>query len=256
MDKPKQRQVSSGRTSTPRSASPPVASSLYTGKTTLFDTLNPDAIYKQFMDAITDIQRKISSAETLIQDGKKDEFQTILRMQLVDCDSAFNDFLHGIYKYGLAKISLGDWGEKSQKEQIEKQLDKIIVKEMSLAKIRQLATSKSKDPLEWFPGIFDTIYSATTSHSFARPSKIREILNRLSMASDDAICNLMRNKSGGNCYERLNPHDRRNKIVHALDKVNGVQQDITKEYVNDCIYITSNLAGAIVSKAKQMAHVT
>ena len=164
--------------------------------------------------------------------------KNIMRSQIVFLESAFDFYLHELSKCGIVKIFNGNWPKTERYNNLKvemKFIDDAI---------------KNPESYEW---LLDYINEKIKREVYISLESMKDQLNLLGIKFEDVINIAFNNKftpegnplNGKQIIQEL--FIRRNEIAHQSDRnhFNAEQNDITKEYVSNCIENIKSIVSVI-----------
>ena len=186
-----------------------------------------DEIMQHFVESMNSVKAQYNVADALVAEGNTDGCKTIWRSQVVLAEGLMDFYIHEMSKYCLFRMFTGHW-DKS---------DKYGAFMVPMEKVEEaIAATESKD---WFFAYLNNRFSRDV---FISKESMRDQLNLIGIGFSQVMVNAFPSdkeetsiKQGSQIVEDL--FRRRNIIAHQNDRshASAKQNDITKEFVSDCI---------------------
>ena len=186
-----------------------------------------DEIMQHFVESMNSVKAQYNVADALVTEGNTDGCKTIWRSQVVLAEGLMDFYIHEMSKYCLFRMFTGHW-DKS---------DKYGAFMVPMEKVEEaIAATESKD---WFFAYLNNRFSRDV---FISKESMRDQLNLIGIGFSQVMVNAFPSdkeetsiKQGSQIVEDL--FRRRNIIAHQNDRshASAKQNDITKEFVSDCI---------------------
>ena len=186
-----------------------------------------DEIMQHFVESMNSVKAQYNVADALAAEGNTDGCKTIWRSQVVLAEGLMDFYIHEMSKYCLFRMFTGHW-DKS---------DKYGAFMVPMEKVEEaIAATESKD---WFFAYLNNRFSRDV---FISKESMRDQLNLIGIGFSQVMVNAFPSdkeetsiKQGSQIVEDL--FRRRNIIAHQNDRshASAKQNDITKEFVSDCI---------------------
>lgn len=186
-----------------------------------------DEIMQHFVESMNSVKAQYNVADALVAEGNTDGCKTIWRSQVVLAEGLMDFYIHEMSKYCLFRMFTGHW-DKS---------DKYGAFMIPMEKVEEaIAATESKD---WFFAYLNNRFSRDV---FISKESMRDQLNLIGIGFSQVMVNAFPSdkeetsiKQGSQIVEDL--FRRRNIIAHQNDRshASAKQNDITKEFVSDCI---------------------
>ena len=186
-----------------------------------------DEIMQHFVESMNSVKAQYNVADALVTEGNTDGCKTIWRSQVVLAEGLMDFYIHEMSKYCLFRMFTGHW-DKS---------DKYGAFMVPMEKVEEaIAATESKD---WFFAYLNNRFSRDV---FISKESMRDQLNLIGIGFSQVMVNAFPSdkeetsiKQGSQIVEDL--FRRRNIISHQNDRshASAKQNDITKEFVSDCI---------------------
>lgn len=186
-----------------------------------------DEIMQHFVESMNSVKAQYNVADALVAEGNTDGCKTICRSQVVLAEGLMDFYIHEMSKYCLFRMFTGHW-DKS---------DKYGAFMVPMEKVEEaIAATESKD---WFFAYLNNRFSRDV---FISKESMRDQLNLIGIGFSQVMVNAFPSdkeetsiKQGSQIVEDL--FRRRNIIAHQNDRshASAKQNDITKEFVSDCI---------------------
>jgi uncharacterized protein YutE (UPF0331/DUF86 family) len=195
-------------------------------KATPIPSIKADKIIKQFKENINSVRAKLLIYNNLVDIGRKEDADDILRCQIVFLESALDFYLHEIVKYGILKML------KGEKPKTASYKNTIVFMETleSAVKFPENIESIIED---------DIINSKYHSQTFMSCKGIKEIFSKITntpVFKNVSIKLGMTEKELADKLEEL--YKRRNKIVHQSDRdhktatLNRIDRNEVTKYID------------------------
>lgn len=193
-------------------------------------------IKKRFDETIADIESKFELYDSLLTAGNESSAKGILRSQIVFLESALDFYLHEISKYGFVNIFKGTWNKTERYNNFTIPMKSI---EFGL---------KNPESSRW---LIEYLNSRFSLEVYLSKESMKDQLNMLGLNFEPVINKAFPGRDGKKIISNL--FERRNQIAHQSDRkhANAEQNDITKEYVVDCIKDVKILVETIQDEAIQ-----
>lgn len=185
-------------------------------------------IKQRFDENIQSIQKQFEVAEALKTTGKIAECKTIWRSQIVFLESALDFYIHELSKYGMMSIFSGKWPKTDRYNNFQ----------MPMRYIEQ--GLKSSESNKW---LLEYVNRKFTRDVYMSWDVLVDQLNMLGIHLKSILETIFPKptmpdptyKDGEKILKAL--YERRNQIAHQSDRLHSTaeQNDITKEYVEECI---------------------
>ena len=200
-------------------------------------------IRTHFDESLASIQKQFDVAQTLNNDGKIEECRDIWRSQIVFLEGILDFYLHELSKYALYQMFLGRWEKSARYQNLQLKMQDVET---------ALDAPESKT---WFFRFLNERFSRDV---FLAAEIMKDQLNLIGISFSDAMSSAFpeRNaeqsiKSGKSFVSQL--FDRRNAIAHQVDRshTSAEKNDITREYVEECIDGVCRIVDAVHSLAEK-----
>lgn len=195
-------------------------------------------IKERFDKTIEDIQGQFVLADSLIQNEMADSGKDIYRSQIVFLESALDFYIHEISKYGIVSIFTDKWQKTDRYNNCK------VPMEVLEKGIRNSKTT------EWLSEYFNQRFS---SEVYLSVETMKDQLNMLGLSFESIVKEAYQpffevNQAyteGKSIIKEL--FERRNQIAHQSDRkhTNAERNDISKEYVQNCILNVKQLVETI-----------
>lgn len=195
-------------------------------------------IKSHFDENILNIENNFEIVNKMISIDEIEKSKNIMRSQIVFLESAFDFYLHELSKCGIVKIFNGNWPKTERYNNLKvemKFIDDAI---------------KNPESYEW---LLDYINEKIKREVYISLESMKDQLNLLGIKFEDVINIAFNNKftpegnplNGKQIIQEL--FIRRNEIAHQSDRnhFNAEQNDITKEYVSNCIENIKSIVSVI-----------
>lgn len=201
-------------------------------------------IKEHFDQSLASIKQQFSITDELQSAFKLDECKTIWRSQIVLLEGVLDFYIHEISKYGLYQMFKGNWGKTEKYKSFL-----VPMREVE----RAIEASESK---EWF---FEYINTKFSRDVFLAAESMKDQLNLIGVGfgpvMEIAFPKDTVNEShayGKDIVQKL--FERRNAIAHQVDRshASAEQNDIDKEYVDQCIAHVEAIVNAVQQRAETL----
>lgn len=199
-------------------------------------------IKQRFDDNIQSIEQQFDVAETLKTAGKEAECKTIWRSQIVFLESSLDFYIHELSKYGMLSIFSGKWPKTDRYNNFQ----------MPMRYVEQ--GLKSPESNKW---LLEYVNRKFTRDVYMSWDVLVDQLNMLGIHLKGILEAIFPKpttpdptyRDGEKIIKDL--YDRRNQIAHQSDRqhANAQQNDISKEYVEQCIKDVKSIINGIHAKA-------
>lgn len=201
-------------------------------------------IKSHFDAGMSAIDNQLLVADGLLADGKVDACKDIWRAQVVFAESTLDFYLHEVSKYGMLKIFQGSWNKT---ERYNKFMVPMSVLEEGM---------KTPESITWFTTFLNQRFSREVYLSF---ESMKDQMNLLGLNFGPLLDGAFPKPGDPNTPHRTGKKiiselfDRRNQIAHQGDRAhaNAERNDITKEYVDQCLAEIKTLVAAIQSAVEK-----
>ena len=201
-------------------------------------------IKQRFDDNIQSIEQQFDVAETLKAAGKMTECKTIWRSQIVFLESALDFYIHELSKYGMINIFTGKWPKTEKYNNFQ----------MPMRYVEQ--GLKSSESNKWLLEFVNKKFARDVYMSW---DILVDQLNMLGLHLKSILETVFPKPeiptSAYRTGERIikDLYERRNQIAHQSDRQHATaqQNDITKEYVEQCIKDVKSIVEGIHTKATE-----
>ena len=198
-------------------------------------------IKKHFDESILSIEKKFEAVDVLKNAGNTVDAKDVLRSQIVFLESAFDFYLHEISKYALISIFNGKW---SKTEKYNNYMIPMRYVETGL---------QNPESSEW---LLDYINERMGREVYLSVDIMKEQLNLLGINFNPVLETAFPDPKAANSQSKgrtiiRSLFERRNCIAHQSDRshANAEQNDISVEYVKQCIRDVKSIVSAIHQKA-------
>lgn len=200
-------------------------------------------IKRHFVENMDSIKAQYSVAEALVTKNNLEDSKTIWRSQVVLAEGVLDFFIHEMSKYCLFRMFIGQ-SEKTEKYASIK---------IPMSKVEEAIDATESN--EWF---FKYLNERFSRDVFISRESMREQLNLIGIGFTPVMVRAFpRDKEkasleyGSKVVEDL--FRRRNQIAHQNDRSHesAEQNDITKDFVSDCISKIETIVNAIYDIAEE-----
>lgn len=196
-------------------------------------------IKAHFDESLASIQSQFDVAEDLKINGKTDECKDIWRSQIVFLEGILDFYIHEMSKYAVYQMFLGRWSKSQKYENLQIKMSDV---ETAL---------NSPESKIWF---FKFLNERFSRDVFLSVESMKDQLNLLSLN----FCDVMKtafsanDENAGKKFIR-ELFERRNAIAHQVDRSlsSAEKNDISREYVEECISGVRSIVYAIHNKAEE-----
>lgn len=196
-------------------------------------------IKAHFDESLASIQSQFAVAEDLKTNGKTDECKDIWRSQIVFLEGILDFYIHEMSKYAVYQMFLGRWSKSQKYENLQIKMSDV---ETAL---------NSPESKIWF---FKFLNERFSRDVFLSVESMKDQLNLLSLN----FCDVMKtafsanDENAGKKFIR-ELFERRNAIAHQVDRshTTAEKNDISREYVEECISGLRSIVYAIHNKAEE-----
>ena len=199
-------------------------------------------IKQRFDENVQSIEQQFDVAEALKTAGKVAECKTIWRSQIVFLESALDFYIHELSKYGMISIFSEKWSKTERYNNFQ----------MPMRYVEQ--GLKSPESNKW---LLEYVNRKFTRDVYMSWDVLVDQLNMLGIHLKSVLETVFPKptipdptyKDGERIIKDL--YDRRNQIAHQSDRqhANAQQNDISKEYVEQCIHDVKSIIEGIHAKA-------
>ena len=202
-----------------------------------------EEIYNHFYESLTNIKEQFKVADSLADNGNTNGCETVWRSQVVLAEGLLDFYLHEISKYCMYQMFCNNWNKTEKYASFMVPMDKI---EIALTK------SSSND---WF---FEYLNNRFSRDVFLSKESMRDQLNLIGVSFKDVMAKAFpradvntSNKDGAIIVCEL--FKRRNEIAHQNDRdhATAIQNNISKEFVEDYIHKIENIVDGIHTIIKE-----
>ncbi|MBP3609479.1 MAG: hypothetical protein J6J42_03980 [Lachnospiraceae bacterium] len=198
-------------------------------------------IKAHFDESLNAIKNQYAVADSLMAEGKVEDCKNIWRSQVVFIEGILDFYLHEMSKYGLYKMFKGEWSKSEQYKSLQ----------IPILKVEEgIAAAESK---EWF---FEYLNDRFSRDVFLSDESMRKQLNLIGIEFGKAMSiafpkDTMNKSDREGAYIVRELFKRRNAIAHQIDRdhASAQQNDITKEYVEECASQVTAIVEAVHSIA-------
>ncbi len=200
-------------------------------------------IKQHFTVSMESIKAQNEVADSLVAQGNIEGGKTIWRSQIVFAEGLLDFYIHEMSKYCLFRMFTGQW-DKS---------DKYASFMVPMGKVEEaISAAESKD---WF---FDYLNERFSRDVFISKESMQDQLNLIGIGFTQVMVKAFPSdkeetsrKLGAQVVSDL--FHRRNVIAHQNDRshASAQQNDISKEFVSDCIIKIETIMNAIHDLAEQ-----
>lgn len=200
-------------------------------------------IKQHFVESMDSVKAQYEVADSLASEGNTDGCKTIWRSQVVLAEGLMDFYIHEMSKYCLFRMFTGQW-DKSEK------YASFMV---PMGKVEEaIAATESKD---WFFGYLNDRFSRDV---FISKESMQDQLNLIGIGFTPVMVKAFPSdkeetsrKTGAQVVADL--FRRRNVIAHQNDRshASAEQNDITKEFVSDCISKIETIVNSIHELAEE-----
>ncbi len=200
-------------------------------------------IRQHFSESMVSVKAQYAVADSLAADGNTDGCKTIWRSQVVLAEGLMDFYIHEMSKYCLFKMFTGSW-DKSEK------YASFMV---PMGKVEDaISATESKD---WF---FNYLNDRFSRDVFLSKESMQDQLNLTGIGFTQVMVKAFPSdneetsrKYGAKVVQEL--FHRRNVIAHQNDRshASAAQNDITKEFVSDCISKIETIVNSIHEIAEE-----
>ena len=202
-----------------------------------------DEIKQHFTESMNSVKAQYDVADLLASEGNTEGCKTIWRSQVVLAEGLMDFYIHEMSKYCLFRMFTGQW-EKSEKYALFM---------VPMGKVeRAIAATESK---EWF---FEYLNERFERDVFISKESMKDQLNLIGIGFTAAMVKAfpsekeeISRKTGAQVVAEL--FHRRNVIAHQNDRshASAEQNDISKEFVSDCISKIEAIVNSIHNIAEE-----
>lgn len=201
-------------------------------------------IKAHFDESLASIQSQFDVAEDLKTNGKTDECKDIWRSQIVFLEGILDFYLHQISKYALYQMFLERWTKSKDYEDLQ-----ISIREVEVA-LKSIENSETADESKkWF---YEYLNNKFYYNSLVPLKYFQRQIKLLDMDFSDIMKTAFSTKNDGERFMK-NFSSRRNDIAHRFDRSlsSAEKNDISREYVEECISGVRSIVYAIHNKAEE-----
>ena len=202
-----------------------------------------EEIRSHFLDSLSDIDRQLSLADSLISDEREAEAKDIWRSQIVYAEGVMDFYLQELSKYAVVRMFRGMWSKTEGYRNLQIPMKTV---EEGL---------KSPESTSW---LFERLSARFSYEVYLSPDAIGKQLSLIGMKLDD-ICRAVEPPAEGESYltgqQKLRMlYSRRNQIAHQSDRKHSTarKEDISRDFVITSTDFIRRFVEAVHSEALSM----